>query len=108
MDYVGAAARVPVLRQLLDDLLAGFDAIITPATTGEAPMGLHSTGSPIFCTIWTLCGAPAVTLPILKGPNRLPLGVQLVGRGLEDGRLLRTAKWLWERTMTAVGENNDH
>ncbi len=101
VDYLRAAASIQTLAQLLDDVLAKFDAILTPATTGEAPPGLRSTGSPIFCTIWTLCGAPAVTLPILTGANGLPLGVQLVGRRLEDGRLLRTARWVWEKTAVS-------
>ncbi|HIM41945.1 MAG TPA: hypothetical protein EYM71_03005 [Rhodospirillales bacterium] len=72
------------------------------ATTGrrcifwdlEAPAGLDSTGSPVFCTLWTYCGTPAITLPLMEGPNGLPLGVQLVGRRGDDARLLRTANWL--------------
>jgi Asp-tRNA(Asn)/Glu-tRNA(Gln) amidotransferase A subunit family amidase len=43
-----------------------------------------------------LCGVPAVTLPLMTGPNGMPVGVQLVGRRGEDGKLLRTARWLSE------------
>ena len=39
-------------------------------------------------------GTPAVTLPLLRTDNGLPMGVQLVGRRGDDGRLLRTARWL--------------
>jgi Asp-tRNA(Asn)/Glu-tRNA(Gln) amidotransferase A subunit family amidase len=78
----------------LEGIFARYDAILTPATTGEAPAGLASTGNPIFCTIWTLCGVPAITLPLLRGPQGLPLGVQLAGRRHDDARLLRTARWL--------------
>ena len=67
---------------------------MTPATTGQAPRGLSSTGSPTFCTIWTLLGMPAVTLPLLTGADGMPIGVQLVGRFGDDARLLRTARWL--------------
>jgi Asp-tRNA(Asn)/Glu-tRNA(Gln) amidotransferase A subunit family amidase len=94
MDYRHAAEQVPGLVQALEGIFARYDAILTPATTGEAPVGLASTGNPIFCTIWTLCGVPAVTLPLLRGPQGLPLGVQLVGRRYDDARLLRTARWL--------------
>ena len=55
---------------------------------------LESTGSPIFCTIWTLCGVPAVSLPILGGATGMPMGAQVVGRKGEDARLLRTARWV--------------
>ena len=93
-DYVRAIARIPVLRRALDEIFDRYDAIVTPATTGEAPLGLDSTGSPIFCTAWTLIGVPAITLPLLQGANGMPLGVQLVGRKGDDARLLRTARWL--------------
>jgi Asp-tRNA(Asn)/Glu-tRNA(Gln) amidotransferase A subunit family amidase len=94
MDYTAALEKVPALVQALEGIFARYDAILTPATTGEAPAGLATTGKPIFCTIWTLCGVPAVTLPLLRGPRGLPLGVQLVGRRHDDARLLRTARWL--------------
>jgi Asp-tRNA(Asn)/Glu-tRNA(Gln) amidotransferase A subunit family amidase len=94
VDYNNAVSRIPVFNRALDSIFDWHDAILTPATTGEAPVGLESTGSPIFCTIWTLCGMPAITLPILQGSNGMPLGVQLVGSKGDDARLLRTASWL--------------
>jgi Asp-tRNA(Asn)/Glu-tRNA(Gln) amidotransferase A subunit family amidase len=75
-----------------------FDAILTPATIGTAPKGLESTGDPVFCTLWTLCGMPAISLPLMQGENRLPLGVQLVAARGDDARLLRTANWLVAHT----------
>ena len=94
MDYRRAVEQVPGLVRALEGIFAQYDAILTPATTGEAPAGLSSTGKPIFCTIWTLCGVPVVTLPLLRGPQGLPLGVQLAGRRHDDARLLRTTRWL--------------
>jgi len=38
-----------------------------------------------------------VTLPLMRGANGLPLGVQLVGRRNYDGRLLRAARWLEQK-----------
>ena len=94
-------------REFLNDGLAGvfdrYDAIITPATVGEAPAGLDSTGSPIFNSLWTYCGTPAVTLPLMEGPNGLPVGVQLIGRRGDDARLLRTARWLAGRVADGGG-----
>ncbi|HEY6553957.1 MAG TPA: amidase, partial [Vicinamibacteria bacterium] len=43
---------------------------------------------------WTLCGVPALSMPLLHGADELPLGVQLVARRGDDARLLRTARWL--------------
>jgi len=94
VDYNNAVNRIPVFNRSLDKLFEWHDAILTPATIGEAPVGLASTGSPIFCTLWTLCGMPAITLPILQGSHGMPIGVQLVGPRGDDARLLRTARWL--------------
>ena len=97
VDYNKAVDRREFLNDGLDGVFDRYDAIITPAAVGEAPAGLESTGSPIFCTLWTYCGTPAVTLPLLSGANGLPIGVQLVGRRGDDARLLRTARWLARR-----------
>ena len=94
VDYLGALGVRAVLQAGLDEFFYRYDALLTPATTGEAPHGLSTTGSPAFCVTWTLTGLPTVTLPLLEGANGLPIGVQLVGRRGYDGRLLRTARWL--------------
>jgi Asp-tRNA(Asn)/Glu-tRNA(Gln) amidotransferase A subunit family amidase len=98
VDYLGARARLPELAESFAELFAQrYDAILTPAAAGTAPVGLHSTGDPAFCTLWTLCGLPALSVPLMQGANGLPLGVQLVGPRHGDGRLLRTARWLVAR-----------
>ncbi|HSA88279.1 MAG TPA: amidase [Burkholderiales bacterium] len=94
LDYQKALARIPLLNTGFGEIFERFDAILTPAAPGTAPKGLGSTGDPAFCTLWTLLGTPAVTLPLLQGANALPLGVQLVGPRNGDARLLRTARWL--------------
>ncbi len=81
------------LNATLDEVFNEYDAILTPAAPGEAPVG-EATGNPVFCTTWTYLGTPAVTLPLLRSEAGLPLGVQLVGRRGNDARLLRTANWL--------------
>lgn len=93
-DYLAAVDWIEVLNGGLEAIFERYDAIVTPAAPGEAPRGLETTGNPAFCTLWTLCGTPAVTLPLLQGPNGMPMGVQLVGRRGDDARLFRTASWL--------------
>jgi Asp-tRNA(Asn)/Glu-tRNA(Gln) amidotransferase A subunit family amidase len=80
----------------LSEILRDFDAIITPSAPGVAPKG-EATGNPVFCSLWTLSGLPAVTLPLLKGEGGMPLGVQLIGQANDEARLLRTANWLVQR-----------
>jgi Asp-tRNA(Asn)/Glu-tRNA(Gln) amidotransferase A subunit family amidase len=71
---------------------APYDAVLTLAATGEAPTP-ETTGDPVFCTRWTLVGAPAVTIPVGRGPSGLPLGLQLVGAPGDDRRLFAAAAW---------------
>ncbi len=103
-DYLAAAAWIEVLNAGLDEIFKRYDAILTPAAPGVAPKGLESTGDPAFCTLWTLCGTPAITLPLLRGEDGLPIGVQLVGPRGGDARLVRTAAWLVDFVAEAALE----
>ena len=94
LDYQQALARIPIINEGFEEIFERCDAILTPAAPGTAPGGLDATGDPSFCTLWTLAGMPAISLPLMQGANGLPLGVQLVGQRGWDARLLRTARWL--------------
>ncbi len=103
VDYQLALEWIEVFNAGLDEIFERYDAILTPAAIGEAPRGLDATGDPTFCTLWSLCGTPAVTLPLLQGAAGLPIGVQMVGRRGYDGRLLRNANWLTNQ-LAAIEE----
>jgi Asp-tRNA(Asn)/Glu-tRNA(Gln) amidotransferase A subunit family amidase len=77
--------------------MAAFDAAITPPALGEAPADLMQTGDPSFCTIWSLCGVPAVTIPAGRGAAGMPLGLQIVGPRRSDDHVLSVARWCDER-----------
>jgi len=92
-DYLRAlTAREPAYRAIAG-VLDDYSAILTPAALGPAPASLEATGNPILNGLWTYLGMPAVSLPLLEA-NRMPIGVQLVGARRDDGRLLRSARWL--------------
>jgi Asp-tRNA(Asn)/Glu-tRNA(Gln) amidotransferase A subunit family amidase len=77
-----------------------FDAchvLLAPSTTGEAPVGLESTGNPVMNRVWTLLHVPCVTVPVATGPNGLPVGLQVIGRIGDDARTLSAARWIHER-----------
>jgi Asp-tRNA(Asn)/Glu-tRNA(Gln) amidotransferase A subunit family amidase len=93
VSYCTALAGIDPLNAALDEIFSEYDAILTPATPGEAP-AIETTGNPVFCSIWTYLGTPAISLPLMASESGLPLGVQLVGRRGNDARLLRTARWL--------------
>ena len=102
IDYQRALSRIaPIHESFVELFEQRYDVILTPAATGAAPRGLSSTGDPVFCTLWTLCGMPAISLPLLHNASGLPLGVQLVGPRNGDARLLRTARWLVARVAAS-------
>jgi Asp-tRNA(Asn)/Glu-tRNA(Gln) amidotransferase A subunit family amidase len=105
-DYSQALKVRLNLQEELANFLAKFDTVITPPTTGEALPTLEQTGNPSFCSIWSLCGVPAITIPVGFGPRGLPLGLQIVGAQGRDSEVLSAASWckrlfpfpsLWER-----------
>ena len=104
VDYNRAIDWAALLNAGFEKMFDKCDAVITPAATGEAPAGLDATGSPIFCTLWTYLGVPAVSLPLFVGSKGLPIGLQVIGPRGDDARLLRTARWLAARMAADMEE----
>jgi Asp-tRNA(Asn)/Glu-tRNA(Gln) amidotransferase A subunit family amidase len=93
VSYISALESRQQLYDTVAELFPDHGTILTPAAPGPAPAGLASTGDPVFNTVWSYLGVPAVTLPVLEA-NGLPIGVQLIAGRRDDGRLLRTANSL--------------
>ncbi|MCK5420236.1 MAG: hypothetical protein KAI93_17045, partial [Desulfobacterales bacterium] len=80
-------------RRLHHNLAGVAGGFITLSATGAAPLGLESTGDPVFNLPASFIGAPAVTLPCLSA-EALPLGIQLMGFKDEDEALFSHAQWV--------------
>ncbi len=93
-DYAAALAQGVQARGQIEALFNGADVLLAPAATGAAPLGLASTGDPLFSRPWQLLGCPCLTLPGGLDDAGLPLGLQLVGRPDEDERLFAAAAWV--------------
>jgi amidase len=92
--YVGMLRAAQECREQLPQVFEGVDVLLTPAVNGEAPEGLDYTGEPAFQGIWTALHVPTITIPAGKGPNGLPVGLQLVAPSFADFDLLAYAKWI--------------
>lgn len=93
-DYILAQREREHLRgRLLQTFFVnGVDYLVTPASTGVAPLGIESTGSPRMSTPFTLLGLPAACVPwYATHGGALPLGIQLVGQPGSDRDLLAAA-----------------
>ena len=95
--YDAALQHIALCRAQLSDVFANVDVLLTLSAQGEAPHGLANTGDPLFCRIWTALHTPSVNLPVAKGPNGLPIGLQVVGLPLRDGLVLSAAHHLMQK-----------
>jgi len=84
-------------RRMLPDVFTRADVLLAPSTPGEAPAGLHATGDPLFCRMWTLLHTPCVHLPFAQGPKGLPVGLQVIGPVGADHSTLLCAEFLFKK-----------
>ena len=96
-----AEALAAECREALPGLVGEDEVILTLSAPGEAPKGLKSTGDPVFNRMWTFLHLPCLHIPVDKGPQGLPLGVQLVARQGSEAQLFAAARW----TARALGLN---
>lgn len=92
--YSEAMQRARDCRRMYAAPFADVDVLLTLSAPGEAPQGITGTGNSLFNRMWTLLGAPCVTVPAGTGPQGLPLGVQIVGAYDDDERVLRITEWV--------------
>ena len=93
-EYAAALRAGRQARARLEEAFAGCDVLIAPAATGEAPPGLSSTGNVAMNVVWTLLHVPCVSIPVMRSPKGLPLGLQVIGRLGDDPRTLACAQWM--------------
>lgn len=96
--YYAQAQRVRTLiRRDFDAAFEGVDVLLTPAAPAPAFRLGEKTRDPLemyLCDVYTvtasLAGIPALVVPAaIPHPEGLPVGIQLLGRHFDEGRLLR-------------------
>ena len=92
-EYGVLIARRREIRAQFAALSPFYDGAVTLPATGPAPLGLVSTGNPVFAVPFSLLGVPTVSLPLLAAEG-LPLGLQVVGFEGGDARLFAIAAWV--------------
>ena len=83
-------ATGPVLAEMLVERAAraAIDCWVCPSASGVAPIGYEDTGDSWMTGLWSYAGLPSVSLPILDGPEGMPLGLQLIAAPGDDELLL--------------------
>ncbi len=95
-DYIAALGVGKAVRARVDETLTGIDVLATPVVpflTAEvartAKAQPHTGGGAIFTAPFNLTGHPALAVPCGMSAERIPIGLQLVGRAGGEADLLR-------------------
>lgn len=92
--YHAAVKQQNLMARDFDHDMANLDVVIGLATADEAPVGLLSRDLPDHCLLWTMCGAPSMSLPLLRGTHGFPVGLQVVARKYSDYKLMAFTRLL--------------
>lgn len=92
--YEAAKSHAAECRAQLASVFAGMNALITPAAAGEASRNVTGLEDQSFCQLWTLMHGPCLTIPAFTGPDRMPMGLQIVGPVGGDESLIGLAAWI--------------
>ena len=92
-DYRAALTRREAMRVAFEALHGEVDAALTLSAPGPAPVGLSSTGDPIFNVAATALRVPALSLPLMQ-VDGMPVGLQLIGFAGGERSLSAYAQWL--------------
>jgi Asp-tRNA(Asn)/Glu-tRNA(Gln) amidotransferase A subunit family amidase len=92
-DYAALLARREAARAAYAALAGQVDAVVSVTAPGAAPVGLETTGNPIFVVPGSMLGAPGVSLPVLEDGG-LPLGLQVLGFPQGDADVFAVAGWI--------------
>jgi aspartyl-tRNA(Asn)/glutamyl-tRNA(Gln) amidotransferase subunit A len=95
-DYARAQRIRGVLQRRIDELFDRFDVLAAAslpvaATKMEANIETELAFSDPLGGIGNFCGLPAASVPSGFTSTKLPIGVQFVGRALDDGKVLAAA-----------------
>jgi Asp-tRNA(Asn)/Glu-tRNA(Gln) amidotransferase A subunit family amidase len=99
--YAAARRKRQVYQAQFAALADRCDALLLPAATGVAPP-LSDTGDAVMSRFWTALHVPAITVPLWRSNEGLPLGLQLVGGLGMDRSLIEIAQWFSEREIEAT------
>ena len=96
-EYDNARRKARQARHAAKEAFASFDAMLSFPAPGPAP-GRETTGSATFNRFTTMLGIPCVHVPVLRTPENLPVGVQVLGSFGRDDHALAAGAFL-ERAL---------
>ncbi|NQZ02417.1 MAG: Asp-tRNA(Asn)/Glu-tRNA(Gln) amidotransferase subunit GatA, partial [Bdellovibrionales bacterium] len=108
--YLKAAKVRRLLREQFLKAFESCDFILSPVTTGHAPKREGTEVSPIeqylddqFTVAASLCGLPAMSVPVSKFSNGLPMGLQLIAKPWDEQSILNAGLFLEQSVQADLG-----
>jgi Asp-tRNA(Asn)/Glu-tRNA(Gln) amidotransferase A subunit family amidase len=92
-DYRSLLAERERVRNMYIAEADQIEGVITLSADAPAPIGLTSSGNPMFSVPSAYLGCPSVSLPLIMADG-LPVGVQLIGFAGRDAELVSLARWI--------------
>ena len=85
------------LKKKMDELFQHVDVLATPslpvtASRLDANLDIALSFADPLGGIGNMCGLPAISVPCGFGNNNLPIGIQFVGRALDDAKVIQAAR----------------
>lgn len=98
VEYINALTQQEIIRQNIEKELSLYDMVLTLSTAGEAPL-IDEEETPDTCLIWTFLGLPALNIPLFKGQNHLPYGLQVISSRYSDYKILAFAERFLQKIL---------
>jgi aspartyl-tRNA(Asn)/glutamyl-tRNA(Gln) amidotransferase subunit A len=96
-DFILAQRIRAILQKKMEEVFAKVDVLATPSLPVTAPRADANLDQELSFAdpiggIGNICGLPAISVPCGFGVHGLPIGIQFIGRGLDDARVIQTAR----------------
>lgn len=102
-DFINAQRIRGILQKKMDEMFQQVDVVAAaslPVTASQldANLDLALTFPDPIGGIGNFCGLPAISVPCGFGDHGLPVGLQFIGRALDDAKVVQAARLFQSRT----------
>jgi Asp-tRNA(Asn)/Glu-tRNA(Gln) amidotransferase A subunit family amidase len=102
-DFILAQRIRGVVQKKMDDMFQKSDVLVTPslpvtASKIDANLDTELSFADPVGGIGNICGLPAISVPCGFGKNGLPIGLQFIGRPLDDAKVVHAARLYQSKT----------
>lgn len=113
LEYISALKRKEEIASALNNVFTEVDLIVTPTLPvlpieiGKEMVNIQGDIEPLFnCMIrftsyFNVTGHPALSIPAGLSKEKLPIGIQLIGRHFREKQLLTAAKAFEQQYLSA-------